>query len=350
MPNYKLNNFDLIRLFAAMQVVIGHSVHHLGVELALYNYFLRFFPGVPIFFFVSGYLISLAYKRSTDIRSYAFNRIIRIYPALWVCLLVTLMFVALNQDISFSTSTLSLWLLAQATIGQFYNPDFLRGYGVGVINGSLWTIPVELQFYILTPLICLFVERFKAHRKILILLVVVGFVSVNQVYGLYFTTEEHRGVVNKLFGVTFVPFVYYFILGVIVQTYSIRVINLVKGRFFSLLLLHVLLASLMERYGFITFGAYLNPILVLSLLTLVISAAYSKPSLSEKLLNRNDISYGVYIYHMLWVNFVIDLDLLPIYKFTLVVVLTLLSGILSWRLIERPSLSFKRKVLIENKV
>ncbi|WP_038876855.1 acyltransferase family protein [Vibrio jasicida] len=346
----KINNFDLIRLFAAIQVVIGHSVHHLGVELVLYDYFLRYFPGVPIFFFVSGYLISSAYKRSPDIRSYAFNRIVRIYPALLVCLLVTLAFVLFNQQIDFSLLALSKWLVAQATVGQFYNPDFLRGYGVGVINGSLWTIPVELQFYILAPLIYLFVERFKANRKWFILLVLISFVVVNQVYGLYFTTVEHRGVINKLFGVTFLPFVYYFILGVIVQTYSEQVISWVKGRFVTFLLLHLVLANVMEVSGFITYGSYLTPILVVTLSLLVISAAYSMPSLSEKMLNRNDISYGVYIYHMLWVNFVIDLDLSSIYKFSLVIVLTLLSGILSWRLIERPSLSFKRKAFAENKV
>ncbi|MFA0476781.1 acyltransferase family protein, partial [Vibrio breoganii] len=310
---FKNNNFDLIRLFAAMQVVIGHSAHHLGVELALYDYFLRYFPGVPIFFFVSGYLISSAYKRSPDIKSYAFNRFVRIYPALWVCLLVTLVFVTLNQKIDFSPVALSKWVMAQATVGQFYNPDFLRGYGVGVINGSLWTIPVELQFYILAPLIYLFVERFKINRKLLIVSVLIGFVVLNQVYGLYFTTVENRGVINKLFGVTFLPFVYYFIFGVIVQTYSERVINWVRGRFIPLLLLHVVLAGVMEVSGFITYGSYLNPILVLTLSMLVISAAYSMPSLSEKLLNRNDISYGVYIYHMLWVNFVVDLNLSAIF-------------------------------------
>jgi peptidoglycan/LPS O-acetylase OafA/YrhL len=41
--------------------------------------------------------------------------------------------------------------LAQLSIVQFYNPDFLRGYGVGVLNGSLWTISVELQFYVMLP-------------------------------------------------------------------------------------------------------------------------------------------------------------------------------------------------------
>jgi hypothetical protein len=44
------------------------------------------------------------------------------------------------------------WLAAQLTIGQFYNPVFLRGYGLGVLNGSLWTIPLE-QFCVLVPLL-----------------------------------------------------------------------------------------------------------------------------------------------------------------------------------------------------
>lgn len=34
---------------------------------------------------------------------------------------------------------------------QFYNPDWLRGFGTGVLNGSLWSIPVELQYYVLLP-------------------------------------------------------------------------------------------------------------------------------------------------------------------------------------------------------
>lgn len=48
------NNFDLVRLVAAMQVVIHHSIEHLELAgfsgfLAWIVFILRMFPGVPIF-------------------------------------------------------------------------------------------------------------------------------------------------------------------------------------------------------------------------------------------------------------------------------------------------------------
>ena len=51
-----LNNFDLIRLFAATQVAISHISSHLEIAIPGLS-FLSYFPGVPIFFFISGYLI-----------------------------------------------------------------------------------------------------------------------------------------------------------------------------------------------------------------------------------------------------------------------------------------------------
>jgi len=45
------------------------------------------------------------------------------------------------------------WILAQLSVAQFYNPGFMRSYGTGILNASTWTISIELQFYILVPLI-----------------------------------------------------------------------------------------------------------------------------------------------------------------------------------------------------
>src|ERR1700746_3860251 len=155
MENFsKANNFDLLRLAAALQVALNHSAQHLqahsqgGVLFEVSS----FFPGVPIFFFISGFLISRAFENNPVINEFALNRILRIYPALICCLLVSVLMVWMTgyfSSVHLSVGSLLTWLLAQASIGQFYNPDFLRGYGVGVLNGSAWTITVELQFYLL---------------------------------------------------------------------------------------------------------------------------------------------------------------------------------------------------------
>ena len=49
---FRLNNFDFIRLIAALQVALVHGITHLEVKiLNPFLDFLNLFPGVPIFFF-----------------------------------------------------------------------------------------------------------------------------------------------------------------------------------------------------------------------------------------------------------------------------------------------------------
>lgn len=57
----RLNNLEWLRLFFALQVVAGHCSAHLGLRLPK---ILAFFPGVPAFFFVSGFLIYASYSNS----------------------------------------------------------------------------------------------------------------------------------------------------------------------------------------------------------------------------------------------------------------------------------------------
>ncbi len=90
---FRINNFDIIRLFAALQVAIHHTMSHLKIEQnsdSVILMFSGFFPGVPIFFFVSGFLISKSYESNPSIREYAQNRILRIYPALIICTFIAL--------------------------------------------------------------------------------------------------------------------------------------------------------------------------------------------------------------------------------------------------------------------
>ena len=74
------NNFDLIRLFASLQVVCVHLIEHFNVgSLNWLIQILAIFPGVPIFFFVSGFLISASWERNPVFQRFVKNRILRTF-------------------------------------------------------------------------------------------------------------------------------------------------------------------------------------------------------------------------------------------------------------------------------
>src|SRR6185436_17790275 len=148
MDDWRTNNFDLIRLGAALQVAVGHTASFYGLwgMLGLVGNAINVFPGVPIFFVISGLLISRSYESSGVLGDYFWNRALRIFPALWICLVVT---VALT--VAFALPSIGdagplrwlSWWAAQMSAAQFWGPHFLRGLPTGGANGSLWTITIE---------------------------------------------------------------------------------------------------------------------------------------------------------------------------------------------------------------
>ena len=352
----KSNNFDLIRLLAAAQVALVHSAGHLGADLQLpvLTTVIGFFPGVPIFYFVSGFLISRSFERNPRVNEFARNRILRIYPALLVCLAVSLASVAATGYFHahpVAAGPLIAWLGAQASVAQFFNPAFLRGYGVGVLNGSLWTISVELQFYVLIP--CIYAalgSRLHRAREANAILVgaIVFFMLTNRLY--MWAAPHYAGVLPyEFFGVTFVPWIYMFLVGLLFQRNFATLQRMVRGRFLPLLLLYCLACWLaLDAFGS-TFGNALPPVLFVILSFLLFAAAYSRATLSDRLLRRNDISYGIYIYHMPVVNFLLSQSMggsKAALAMAMAVTIALAWG--SWILIERPALTLKKHPLYQH--
>ena len=233
MQNKKIfisNNFDLIRLIAALQVVFMHGYAHLDITAGVFLKVLSYVPGVPIFFFISGYLISGSYVRNDNIFQYAINRVIRVYPALIVCTLLSILAVYLTGYFSNHESGVKeffIWILSQVSFVQFYNPDFMREFGTGVLNGSLWTITVELQFYFIVPLLYFFINKIRADVNATLILFIVLFVGVNQLYILLGDNySEH--ILYKLLHVSFAPWFYMFLVGIFFQHNFVKIYSLTK--------------------------------------------------------------------------------------------------------------------------
>jgi peptidoglycan/LPS O-acetylase OafA/YrhL len=374
--NFSKNNFDLVRLFAASQVMFAlHGTYFLiplHIHWFTYDvfgfivhpfYFLKDFHGVPIFFVVSGFLISASFERAQNLRVYFTNRLLRIYPALWVCLLITVGAV-LWAGTSFSLTDFLKWLAAQASFLQCYNPDFLRDFGIGndkpwhfgsfvvpngfrgrgVANGSLWTIAVELQFYCFFPLLWLGLKRLlkRAPTPKDAFAVFVFFFVVALLLHYVVMPRMGNRTIGYLVGQTFLPHFFLFAFGWALQRNmeSLEKFFVGKGLWWLGGYLAFLFAvDYRSGYTYIMLEPWAQVILG----CVAISLAYTGRGLAQKLLRGNDISYGVYIYHMVIINIFSELSWRgsPWWVYAMMGV-TYLVAFLSWRFVEKPSLALKK--------
>lgn len=113
------------------------------------------------FFVVSGYLNFLSFKRSSSIKEYYFKRLKRLFPLLGCSYLI----------ISVLEGT--------AYVNDFYTlfPGVINIKEYMPLNGVLWTIIIELQLYILTPLLYLFSQKIPLKNKSLLWIIIFSVLS-----------------------------------------------------------------------------------------------------------------------------------------------------------------------------
>jgi peptidoglycan/LPS O-acetylase OafA/YrhL len=336
------NNFDLIRLFAAAQVMIVHFFHDiLGVGTGPLVSVLYLFHGVPIFFFTSGFLVSASWERRPDIRIFAINRFLRIYPALVAAFLFSLLGIMLfyHPDLLHKWAAFGAWVVAQLTLGQDWSPHFLHNYGMGHPNASLWTIPVEISFYICVPLLYRLFAMTRRADLILLAIIVMSTTLANVL-----EPYSGKGIV-RLLTLSPVTTIGMFCLGMLVQRHRNRAIPfarrwallLIPGHVFVMVLGHFhMLPPLLNSDS-----RFMGLINLAMLAGAVMAAAFCARSLAEKLLRRQDISYGLYLFHLPVANMLLANGFTGMPCMLAAIVLSILAALLSWFFIEAPALRLK---------
>ena len=174
------NNFDFLRLIFALFVVIAHS-YPLSGNLISNQWIYKLTNGqielsnigLNGFFILSGYLIYQSSVRSSSFYNYFWKRIMRIFPALIVVLLLTLVLAPIvyenpvsyfkNRDVyTYFFKNISLCQMQYAISGVFENNPFPL-----VINGSLWTIVYEFSLYVFLSLF-IFISNDKMKKMIIL--------------------------------------------------------------------------------------------------------------------------------------------------------------------------------------
>ncbi|MEJ6012161.1 acyltransferase [Novosphingobium aquae] len=154
------NNLNLIRMVAAVCVMVSHTFplalgvgtaepleHATGRSLGTF--------AVWVFFYISGFLVSQSYDRQRSVSRWIVARVSRLYPGLFVALVLTVLVLGpsvtalpLNEYLlspatwTYFPGNLSLYFSQHRLPGVFESVPFTI-----VVNGSLWTLFYEVCCY-----------------------------------------------------------------------------------------------------------------------------------------------------------------------------------------------------------
>lgn len=285
---------------------------------------------VPMFFALSGFLVTGSALRTKGLVRFLGLRVIRILPALLVE--VTLSAVILGG--AFTTLPLSAYYASGDFASYFLNivgsvhfrlPGVFEDHVSRTVNGNLWTLPSEFHSYLLTAILILFglVEK-RLVISVVFLCCTIALMISNFAYG---SGETNLGLDGNVS-------VYYFFMGMIFYLWRDKIPHRLWMFSGSIIVLYGLMMS--------SRTVYVYPVL-LTYVTLFIGLS---PLPTVRFLKTGDYSYGVYLYSYPITQAIISLVpgtknnivlLLPI-----TVVVTFVFAFLSWHVVEKRFLSLKR--------
>jgi peptidoglycan/LPS O-acetylase OafA/YrhL len=343
----RANNLTLIRLTLALAVLFSHCFPLcLGTNDPEWAYVLTRGQltlgelAVDAFFMISGFLIMQSWDQSDWPMAYLRKRVLRIYPGFLVATAFSILVVGAVAAPDSGQYLHALRAHAASSIGAALtlNPPLTPPTLVGVpvpnaTNGSLWTIRPEFECYLLVILIGslgLGARAIVTTALFSSLLVArLAIVAASRVLG------DGWVIGDQLWNA--IRFGLCFLAGAVLYCYRSHVPRRRDWFWVSLggLVLTAVLGTGLEIWLLIG-GAY----------ALFYLAFHSRVVRSWFVANGRDWSYGIYLYA--WpiqqlVAWRFARHLTPYRMFGLAVIPTMAAAAVSWILIERPALRFKRR-------
>src|ERR1700674_5476989 len=159
------NNFDLLRLVAALSGIFSHafflsenSQDHDPLMMLTGGQTILGVGGVFVFFTISGYLVTQSFDTTSSPLVFLAKRALRVFPGLFLCLAVCVFVIGslvtqLPLADYFGRPEPYLFLLHNAALDVGYNRlpgvQFWPGNIGGIVNGPLWSLPCEVLMYLM---------------------------------------------------------------------------------------------------------------------------------------------------------------------------------------------------------
>ena len=330
----KYNNFDLLRLILAIIVVIVHTAELSQIE-ALVNVSQYFSSVIAVdaFFIVSGFLIFMSFDNSSTLGKFTIKRVRRIAPAYSVVILfsaILLFFVSTQSFSSYFNIEFFRYILFNLLTLNFMQPT-LAGVFIDnplqAINGALWTIKIEVAFYIIVPLIGYLLR--KTNKLFILLTIYIFSISYSLLlFWLYKNSslEIYLKLEKQIFGQ-----LAFFVSGAMLYYFY----DTFKKKSFEILLV----ASVILYIHYFFINIYLLYPMALTIVIIYFATQFKYLGEFGK---YGDISYGLYIWHFPIIQLFIYYHLFDnlILGLILLIVSLLTISLLSWHFIEKRFLYF----------
>jgi peptidoglycan/LPS O-acetylase OafA/YrhL len=334
------NNFDVIRLCAALAVMVGHSYGICGGndrELVLEFTHRESFGSMAVyaFFLISGLLVSASYAKQSSPLRFVGLRAARIWPgaiacALFTALVVGPLFTSAPLADYFSSPTTYRWLAQNmslvGSVGESLLGVFDKNRIGFMVNGAVTTLPIELECYAIVLIAGLLGLGPNSRRGTLIVVAVVSLIFA------YFVKHPPvhitlGGFFAKRILYSFYP-VPFFLLGMLLYSFRER---LILHWLPALTLLGIYVAFRFTKVGeIILYPAFAYGLLWLASIR---QLRWLKP--------KFDYSYGIYLYGFVIQQAVVAVNptLNNYVSVAVAIPITVMLAALSWHIVERPCLA-----------
>ncbi|TGV04422.1 acyltransferase family protein [Flavivirga rizhaonensis] len=352
MKIHKQNNFDFLRFMFALFVVISHAYPLSGSsEEAQWIYkitngqIVLASIGLNGFFVISGFFIFQSLQRSKTLKSYFKKRFLRLFPGLFILLILSILMVPFlyqgsipllsnKQFYTYLPNNLNLYNFQSGIKGVFDSNNY------HAINGSLWTLRYEFSLYIALAFLFYLKGRLSLVKGLLLISFFMFFILFN------FCLDRFSGAsVFGMQGYHILNFSAFFMGGSFLASVGFDAIKKESSLFFVV----AIAVSLIILLASIYFNFYSN-IKHLMFTLLILLIGYMNIPILQSFGKIGDMSYGIYIYsffiqQIFMVVFKFDLYELMIYS----VIASIILGYLSWHLVEKKALFYKNKPILSLK-
>lgn len=344
------NNLNLLRFIAALNVTYQHTyplVFNTGYGI---DFFANFVMSVSLFFLISGFLITKSYIKNPSIFTYFRNRFLRIFPGLFICVLFTILIIG-----PLATSLpLKEYFLSKKVWDYFFNNislniDFIlpgvfeNNMYKNAVNGSLWTIPLEIYCYLLVAFFG--ITHIIKKNKVIIsfLLIILFYYLIISKFFFSLFPDSFPEIIKSNANITCIT---YFFIGIVFYLNFNKIKFNNKSGILSILIYSIILYLDLKLNVSNSYVNIINKIIVFPYMIFYFAFFVDLKFEFLKNFGKNyDLSYGIYIY-----SFPISQSLIYFYNnqisfwhhFILSMLIAMIFAFLSFKFIEKPCLNLKK--------